>query len=101
MAWKGLSILAMGFTGDKAYQWKQDFLDAFEALGDEIYRIKSRQFDLDWQQQRLEKLKNTLLMGLGQTYIDRKTALHQYAIALRIPVQPALTRHNPQRALAA
>lgn len=38
IAWKGFSILAMGFTGQKAYEWKRDFLDAFEAMGDYIVR---------------------------------------------------------------
>lgn len=44
------------------------------------------------------ELKNTLLMGLGQTYTDRKAALHQYAITLRIPAQPILTGNRHQRA---
>ena len=39
IAWKGFSILAMGFTGHKAYEWKRDFLDAFEAMGDYIVRL--------------------------------------------------------------
>lgn len=38
MTWKGFSMLAMGFTGKEAYVWKQQFLDAFEAMGQEIDR---------------------------------------------------------------
>jgi Rha family phage regulatory protein len=38
MTWKGFSMLAMGFTGKEAYRWKQQFLDAFEAMGQEIDR---------------------------------------------------------------
>lgn len=44
------------------------------------------------------ELKNTLLMGLGQTYHDRKAALHKYAAEWRTP---ALNRENPPLALAA
>ena len=38
ITWQGFSILAMGFTGQRAYEWKRDFLDAFEAMGDYIVR---------------------------------------------------------------
>lgn len=58
MTWKGFSMLAMGFTGQKAYLWKQQFLDAFEMMGQEINRrrdtISERRARLDWQQARLE-----------------------------------------------
>lgn len=40
IAWKGFSMLAMGFTGSEAYEWKREFLDAFEAMGDYIVRRK-------------------------------------------------------------
>lgn len=32
----GFSLLAMGFTGDKALKWKLDFIDAFNAMEQEI-----------------------------------------------------------------
>lgn len=32
----GFSFLAMGFTGDKAEKWKLDFIDAFNAMEQEI-----------------------------------------------------------------
>lgn len=38
ITWQGFSILAMGFTGQRAYEWKRDFLDAFEAMGAYIVR---------------------------------------------------------------
>jgi Rha family phage regulatory protein len=41
MTWKGFSMLAMGFTGEDAYFWKQQFLDAFEAMGQEIDRRRA------------------------------------------------------------
>lgn len=45
MTWKGFSMLGMGFTGKKAYAWKQTFLDAFEAMGEEINRRKAHYAD--------------------------------------------------------
>ena len=54
MTWKGFSLLVMGFTGKKAYAWKQSFLDAFEWMGKEIVRLKVQQQDALWQQKRLE-----------------------------------------------
>ena len=38
ITWQGFSMLAMGFTGQRAYEWKRDFLDAFEAMGEYIVR---------------------------------------------------------------
>jgi len=58
MTWKGFSMLAMGFTGKKAYVWKQQFLDAFEMMGQEIHRRRETVSQLHtkvaWQQARLE-----------------------------------------------
>lgn len=47
------------------------------------------------------ELKNTVLIGCKVDYADRKAALQQYAVDLRTPRQPALTRDYPQLALAA
>lgn len=47
------------------------------------------------------ELKNTVLIGCKVDYADRKTALQQYAVDLRTPRQPALTRDRQQLALAA
>lgn len=48
ITWKGFSMLAMGFTGQKAYEWKRSFLDAFESMGEFIHRRQST----DWQEAR-------------------------------------------------
>lgn len=56
ITWKGFSILAMGFNGKEAYEWKRKFLDAFESMGDMIYRHKEMHNDHAWQQTRLEAL---------------------------------------------
>ena len=54
MTWKGFSMLAMGFTGQRAYEWKRSFLDAFEALGVMINRRRAMRDTPEWQQARLE-----------------------------------------------
>ena len=150
-------------NNEKVIDFKVALVKAFRAAINELHRIKQQQFNLDWQQQRIEsriefrlmnttlkavrehqgketaphhyinearlvnfamtgdfkpvernamtaedlallaklELQNTLLMGLNQTYADRKATLQQYAIALRTPVQPTLTHDYPQLALAA
>ncbi|MDQ5911548.1 MAG: hypothetical protein QG599_3646 [Pseudomonadota bacterium] len=144
-------------------RFKLNLVKAFRAAINELHRIKQQQFNLDWQQQRIEsrvefrlmnatlqmvradqgkdtaahhysnearlinfaltgefkpldrtalnaadlallaklELKNTVLIGCKVDYADRKTALQQYAVDLRTPRQPALTRHTQQLALAA
>ncbi len=52
MTWKGFSMLVMGFTGNKAYEWKKRFLDAFEAMGDEIFRHRQQQTNQQWIETR-------------------------------------------------
>jgi Rha family phage regulatory protein len=156
----GFTMLAFGFTGAKAVEWREKYIAAFNWMEQELQRIRQQQLNPDWQQQRLEarvefrlmnatlkmvrehqgkktaehhysnearlinfaltgdfkpvdrtalnaadlallaklELKNTLLMGLGQTYNDRKATLHKYAAELRTP---ALNRENPPLALAA
>ncbi len=144
-------------------RFKLNLVKAFRAAINELQRIRQQQFNLDWQQQRLEsriefrlmnetlkiaraeqgkettahhytnearlingvltglhapvdratlttqelallaklELKNTVLIGRGIAYTDRKTLLQQYAIDLRTPIQPALPRYTPQQALIA
>jgi len=35
----GFSLLAMGFTGEKALKWKLDYIKAFNAMERELKRI--------------------------------------------------------------
>ena len=66
---KGFQLLAMGFTGSKAIQWKLKYIDAFEAMEKELTtpkltpspRYRSRAFstalnDLDKTKQALQKM---------------------------------------------
>ncbi len=46
----GFSLLAMGFTGKKALEWKLKFLDAFSKMEKALLN----QQNLSWQQQRLD-----------------------------------------------
>lgn len=49
----GFSLLAMGFTGEKALQFKIRFLDAFNRMEKTLLQ----QYDPSWQQQNLEGKK--------------------------------------------
>lgn len=40
---KGFELLVMGFTGQKAFQFKLEFIEAFDAMQKEIERLKTQQ----------------------------------------------------------
>ena len=50
----GFALLAMGFTGKKAAEWKIRFLDAFNAQAKEINRLLTLHAQPDWQAARIE-----------------------------------------------
>ena len=50
----GFALLAMGFTGKKAVEWKVKFLDAFNRQADEIVRLRALHNQPDWQAARIE-----------------------------------------------
>jgi Rha family phage regulatory protein len=71
MTWKGFSMLAMGFTGAKAVAWKEKFLDAFEAMGEEITRLSIQKHDAVWQQARLSgKVARIELTDAVQEFVE-------------------------------
>lgn len=66
---KGFQLLAMGFTGKKAIEWKLKYIDAFEAMEKELFtpkltpspKFKARRFssalsDLDQTKKALQKM---------------------------------------------
>lgn len=51
----GFSILAMGFTGRKAMHWKEQYIQAFNAMEKHILKLagaERRRAELDWQASR-------------------------------------------------
>jgi Rha family phage regulatory protein len=74
MTWKGFSMLAMGFTGEKVYIWKKSFLDAFESMGEEIYRRKEQLHNPLW----IETRENGKIQG-RLTLTDRIQLLEELA----------------------
>ena len=50
----GFAFLAMGFTGKKAAEWKEKFIDAFNLQAAEINRLRALHAAPDWQAARLE-----------------------------------------------
>lgn len=45
----GFSVLAMGFTGSEVRQWKIKFTNAFNAMEEELLRIKLQNKDTEWK----------------------------------------------------
>lgn len=61
------SLLVMGFTGEKAMDWKHKFYDAFEAME----KILLRQGNLEWQEYRQTgKIKRHELTDSIQKVVD-------------------------------
>lgn len=48
----GFAILAMGFTGKEAAQWKIRFLEAFNAMERTLRQQDAHKFAVEWQQSR-------------------------------------------------
>jgi Rha family phage regulatory protein len=68
ITWKGFSMLAMGFTGQAAYEWKQSFLDAFESMGDYIFRHKQEY----GSEQRIALRKDSKVVYLQKTDVIKQ-----------------------------
>ena len=50
----GFAFLAMGFSGKKAAEWKEKFIDAFNLQAEEIARLRALHAAPDWQAARIE-----------------------------------------------
>lgn len=68
---KGFSLLAMGFTGKKALQWKVNYIDAFDAMEKALTEHKSEEY--------INARKNGILTRKSETDMLKK--LVEYAEA--------------------
>ena len=75
----GFTLLAMGFTGKKALEWKLKYIEAFNKMENaiksklspqEIMRIQLGM--LDNHEGRIDKLENTMTIDYGQQQVLRK-----------------------------
>lgn len=75
----GFSLLVMGFTGQRALQWKLKYIEAFNKMEEvikkplssqEIMRIQLGM--LDDHEGRLDKLENTMTIDYGQQQVLKK-----------------------------
>lgn len=66
---KGFSLLAMGFTGKKALQWKVNYIDAFDVMEQALTERKSEQY--------INARKNGILTRKSETDMLKK--LVEYA----------------------
>lgn len=65
----GFSLLAMGFTGDKALQWKIKYIEAFNAMEQELRRIYTER-----QQWQIERDKGVIIRHILTDTIKMKIA---------------------------
>ena len=76
---KSFAVLAMGFTGKKALQWKIKFVGAFEAMEEILMRHKNLEWQHDRQTGKAKRLELTssiqkvvdLARGQGSSNADR------------------------------
>lgn len=75
----GFTLLAMGFTGKKALEWKLRYIEAFNKMEvaiksklspQEIMRIQLNM--IDDHEERIDKLENTMTIDYGQQLALRK-----------------------------
>lgn len=65
----GFSLLAMGFTGEKALRWKLDYIKAFNAMEGELKRIYTER-----QQWQIERDKGVIVRHILTDTIKMKVA---------------------------
>lgn len=65
----GFSLLAMGFTGEKALKWKIDFINAFNTMESELKRIYTER-----QQWQIERDKGVVIRHILTDTIKMKVA---------------------------
>ncbi len=65
----GFSLLVMGFTGDKALQWKIKYIEAFNAMEQELRRIYTER-----QQWQIERDKGVVIRHILTDTIKMKIA---------------------------
>lgn len=63
----GFSLLAMGFTGDKALKWKLEYISAFNAMESELKRIYKER-----QQWEIERAKGVVVRHILTDTIKMK-----------------------------
>ena len=79
----GFTLLAMGFTGKKALQFKIAYIKAFDAMEEELQNLRSEQFvQIDNEENRIiraiefaEKLSKKLLWISGSEEIAKMQAV--------------------------
>ena len=71
----GFSLLAMGFTGREAMQWKERYIAAFSAMDLELRRIATNKASIEWQEARaIGKADHTELTDAVKALCERAHA---------------------------
>lgn len=69
----GFSLLVMGFTGEKALKWKLDYINAFNAMENELKRIYTER-----QQWQIERDKGVVIRHILTDTIKMKISESPY-----------------------
>lgn len=71
----GFSLLAMGFTGKKALEFKLQYIDAFNQMERRLSQLAAMQQNAEWlEQRRLGKVTRLLTTDTVKEFVDYATA---------------------------
>ncbi|WP_261517780.1 Rha family transcriptional regulator [Campylobacter lanienae] len=95
----GFSLLVMGFTGDKAYKWKIEFIKAFNLMEAELNRIKATQQNSQKPLTQIEILQSSVAILAEQekrvSLLEDKTGdLHKEQLKVKHNINRLLNNDN-------
>lgn len=95
----GFSLLVMGFTGQKAYRWKIEFIKAFNLMEAELNRIKATQQNSQKPLTQIEILQSSVAILAEQekrvSLLEDKTGdLHKEQLKVKHNINRLLNNDN-------
>lgn len=95
----GFSLLVMGFTGQKAYKWKIEFIKAFNLMEAELNRIKATQQNTQPPLTQIEILQSSVAILAEQekrvSLLEDKTGeLHKEQLKVKHNINRLLNNDN-------
>lgn len=95
----GFSLLVMGFTGEKAYRWKIEFIKAFNLMEAELNRIKATQQNSQPPLTQIEILQSSIAILAQQekrvSLLEDKTGdLHKEQLKVKHNINRLLNNDN-------
>ena len=95
----GFSLLVMGFTGQKAYKWKIEFIKAFNLMEAELNRIKAAKQNRQKPLTQIEILQSSVAILAEQekrvSLLENKTGdLHKEQLKVKHNINRLLNNDN-------